>query len=90
MTKGHVKLRPYLSTGSILLTSSGWLRDCVGPEGKIFAADFHNHRMQVFSASGRFLTSFDRFGHGAGEFDHLIAIAVTVTGDSFTTASGGS
>lgn len=51
----------------------GWFRTAVGvtvdPGGLIYVADFLNHRIQVFTPEGRFLTVFGRFGRGPGAFD---------------------
>lgn len=55
----------------------------LGPEGRVFAADFHNNRVQVFTAEGEFLTSFGQTGSGAGEFDHAMAVDVAPDGTVF-------
>lgn len=44
-------------------------------QGKLFAADFYNHRIQKFSADGSFLTNFDSWGDGSGQFEYAIAVA---------------
>ncbi len=37
--------------------------------GRIYVADFENHRIQVFDAEGRFLTAFGSRGTGAGQLE---------------------
>ena len=39
-------------------------------------ADRNNHRIQVFTAEGKFLRMFGRRGQGKGELDWPISIAV--------------
>ena len=62
---------------------NGWFATVTGVavdrQGKLFAADFYNHRIQKFSADGGFLTSFGSRGDGPGQFEY--AVAVTVAGD---------
>ncbi|MEK6676109.1 MAG: 6-bladed beta-propeller [Planctomycetota bacterium] len=40
----------------------------VHPDGRIFVADTHNHRVLVFNRDGQVLTSFGSEGTGEGEF----------------------
>lgn len=47
-----------------------------GPAGKIYVADFYNHRIQVFSAEGRVLTAFGEQGEKAGQFERPVDVAV--------------
>lgn len=47
-----------------------------GPDGKIYVADFYNHRIQVFSSEGRFLTAFGEQGEGEGQFERPVDVAV--------------
>lgn len=56
--------------------------------GRVFAADFYNHRIQKFAADGTFLTSFGGQGAEAGAFDHAMAVAVAPDGTVFATDLG--
>lgn len=47
-----------------------------GPEGRIYVADFYNHRIQIFSAEGEFLTAFGEQGDGEGQFERPVDVAV--------------
>ncbi len=40
----------------------------LGPNGRVYVADSGNHRIDIFSASGRFLRSIGRAGWGPEEF----------------------
>ena len=44
--------------------------------GKVYVADVCNHRIQVFTAEGKFLWMFGRRGRGRGELDMPIGIAI--------------
>ncbi len=71
---------------------NGWFSTVTGIAldggGNLFAADFHNHRVQKFSSDGRFLTAFGRRGAGPGEFTLPIAVAVAGDGSVFVTDFG--
>lgn len=62
---------------------NGWFATvtgiAVGPEGRVFVADFYNDRIQVFRPDGTFLTAFGESGEGPGRFAH--AVALDVAGD---------
>lgn len=68
---------------------NGWFttvtRLAIGPEGNIFifAADIYNDRVQKFWPDGTFLTTFGESGAGAGQFGHLIAVAVSADSSVF-------
>ncbi|MFB6249326.1 MAG: 6-bladed beta-propeller [Salinibacter sp.] len=47
-----------------------------GPGGRIYVADFFNHRIQVFSAAGDVLTAFGKQGTGEGHFERPVDVAV--------------
>jgi len=47
-----------------------------GPDERIYVADFYNHRIQVFSAEGEFLTDFGEQGDGEGQFERPVDVAV--------------
>lgn len=59
-----------------------------GPEGRIYVADFYNHRIQVFSAEGRFLTAFGKQGEGEGEFERPVDVAVGADGTLYVVDFG--
>ena len=44
--------------------------------GNVYVADRDNNRIQVFTAEGKFLRMFGRFGQGKGELNWPISIAV--------------
>jgi DNA-binding beta-propeller fold protein YncE len=47
----------------------------VGPDGNIYVADTHYHRVMVFSPSGELLRQFGRFGQAGGEFIYPTYVA---------------
>ncbi|GFO37898.1 RING finger protein nhl-1-like [Plakobranchus ocellatus] len=49
-------------------------------DDKIYVADSSNHRVQVFTNTGRYIRMFGRYGQGDGEFDCLAGIAVNELG----------
>ncbi|MCB8944775.1 MAG: TIGR03663 family protein [Ardenticatenaceae bacterium] len=51
----------------------------VAPNGNIYVADSGNHRIQVFDASGNFLTSWGSFGSEAGQFNEPWGIVADET-----------
>lgn len=59
-----------------------------GPRGDLFAADFHNHRVQKFSPEGTFLTSFGSQGAGPGQLEYALAVAVAKDGSVFVADLG--
>lgn len=56
--------------------------------GNVFVADFYNHRIQKFTAAGRFLTAFGARGDGPGRFEYAIAVAVAADGTVFAVDFG--
>jgi hypothetical protein len=40
----------------------------IGPEGRVYVADTGNFRIQVFTATGQFVTQFGGYGQGPAEF----------------------
>jgi tripartite motif-containing protein 2/3/tripartite motif-containing protein 71 len=44
--------------------------------GKVYVADQGNHRIQVFTAEGKFLSKFGRRGQGRGELDKPVGVAI--------------
>ena len=52
----------------------------VAPEGTVYVADTHNHRIQRFSASGQFLGKWGSYGSGDGQFYGSSGVAVAPDG----------
>ena len=48
--------------------------------GKVFIADNENHHIQVFTAEGRFLKSFGKYGQGRGELNKPYCITTDSNG----------
>jgi DNA-binding beta-propeller fold protein YncE len=60
----------------------------VGPDGRIYVADFFNHRIQVFTAEGQFVTAFGSQGTGDGQFDRPTGLALDADGDLYVVDFG--
>jgi len=60
----------------------------VAPDGSVYVADYSNHRIQKFTASGAFLTKWGRFGSGDGQFDMPRRVAVAPDGSVYVADSG--
>ena len=60
----------------------------IGPDERAFAADFFNHRIQIFSSEGRFLIEFGTHGSGVGQFDRPADIAVDSEGRLYVAVFG--
>ncbi|MDG6256569.1 MAG: PGF-pre-PGF domain-containing protein [Methanomicrobiaceae archaeon] len=52
----------------------------VSDSGFVYVADTYNHRIQVFSANGTFVTSWGSFGSGDDQFMFPYAVAVNGSG----------
>ena len=61
----------------------------VGPDGNVYVADTHYHRVVVFSPAGKVLRQFGRFGEDAGEFIYPTDIAFAPDGRIFVSEYGG-
>ncbi len=48
----------------------------IGPDGRLYVADSGNHRIQVFTAEGEFVTTWGAFGSQPGTFNEPWGIAV--------------
>lgn len=57
-------------------------------QGRIYVADFYNHRVQVFSATGRWLGTFGTPGTGPGQFDRPTDVAVAPDGTVYVVDFG--
>lgn len=55
----------------------------IDDENRIYAADFYNHRIQVFDAKGKFLLSFGGQGSDVGEFERPTDVAVDKKGNIY-------
>ncbi|MBB3189522.1 NHL repeat-containing protein [Halomonas cerina] len=66
---------------------NGWLTTvtgiAIGPDERVFAADFYNDRIQIFTAEGTFLNTFGETGDGPGQFNHAIALDIAPDGTIF-------
>lgn len=50
-------------------------------DGNILVADTNNHRVQIFTASGDYVSQFGSFGSGDGQFNLPISLAVDSSGN---------
>jgi len=55
----------------------------VHPDGRLFVADTHYHRVLVYDRDGQFLTSFGREGTGDGEFGLPTDVAIDAQGNLY-------
>jgi outer membrane protein assembly factor BamB len=55
----------------------------VAPDGKVYVSDSDNHRVQVFSADGKFVRQFGSFGTAAGQFALPFDLSVDATGNVY-------
>lgn len=55
----------------------------LGPDGRLYAADACNHRVQVFERDGRFVREFGRPGVGPGEFGYPYDLAFGPGGELY-------
>lgn len=53
----------------------------VAPSGRMFVADTHNHRIQVFNRRGKLLRHWGTHGTGPGRFDQPRAVALDPAGN---------
>lgn len=53
---------------------------CVHPDGRVFVADTHYHRVLIYSREGELLGSFGKLGMGDGEFQLPTDVAVDAAG----------
>lgn len=55
----------------------------VGPEGKVYVADRGNHRVEVFSSTGKFIRQFGSYGAGRGQFIVILGLTVDSAGNVY-------
>lgn len=55
---------------------------------RVFAVDFENHRIQVFTGSGKFLTTFGQKGTGKGQFVRPTDVAIDKDGTLYVVDFG--
>lgn len=60
----------------------------VEPDGRIYVADFFNHRIQVFTVEGQFVGSFGVQGTGDGQFERPTDLAFDADGDLYVVDFG--
>jgi len=60
----------------------------VGARGRVFVADFYNHRIQVFGPSGDFVAQWGSSGSGAGAFDRPTDMVTGSEGRIYVTDFG--
>jgi iron(III) transport system permease protein len=63
---------------------------CVDAQDRLYVADSCNHRIQVFSADGKFIRQYGRAGSGLGELSYPYDIAVDAQGYQFVCEFGNS
>lgn len=61
----------------------------VGPDGNLYVADTHYHRVIVFSSDGEFLRQFGRFGREEGCFIYPTDVILSADGRIFVSEYGG-
>lgn len=70
----------------------GWFRVAtgvaLGPDASVFVADFHNHRIQKFTAGGAFQVAFGSKGAARGELSYPTDLAVAEDGTVYVADFG--
>ncbi len=61
----------------------------VGPDGYLYVADTHYHRIVVFDAQGQIINEFGKFGEAEGEFIYPTDVAFDKDGRIFVSEYGG-
>jgi len=63
----------------------------IGPDGNLYVADTHYHRVMVYSPAGKLLRRFGGYGHGDGQFIYPtdVAFARDGSGRIFVSEYGG-
>ena len=76
--------RPTLSFGSLGDAKGKFKLPCgvaVDSDGKIFVADCHNNRIQIFDSQGKFLKSFGNLGEKNGQMSNPTDVGVDSLGN---------
>ena len=60
----------------------------VGPDGKVYVSDSDNHRVQVFTAAGKYITEFGSLGAGLGQFTIPSDVSADVGGNVYVLDDG--
>ena len=60
-----------------------------GPDGNLYVADTHYHRVVVFSPAGKIVRQFGSFGTGSGQFVYPTDVAFAPDGRLFVSEYGG-
>jgi ABC-type Fe3+ transport system permease subunit/DNA-binding beta-propeller fold protein YncE len=63
---------------------------CVDAQDRLYVADSCNHRIQVFSADGKFLRAYGQAGKGQGELSYPYDICVDAAGRQYVCEFGNS
>ena len=61
----------------------------VDGQGRVYVADFGNHRVQVFAGDGRFLTEWGQAGSEGGEFTVPTSLVLDGQGNIYVAEEGG-
>ncbi len=61
----------------------------VGPDGDLYVADTHYHRVMIFSPAGELRGQFGRYGTGPGEFIYPTDVAFAPDGRIYVSEYGG-
>ena len=61
----------------------------VGPDGNLYVADTHYHRVLVYTPQGKLVRQFGRFGEGDGEFIYPTDVEFAGDGRIFVSEYGG-
>lgn len=61
----------------------------VSPDGRVFVADTHYHRIMVYDADGKELFRFGEYGEGPGQFIYPTDVAFGPNGHIYVTEYGG-
>ena len=61
----------------------------LGPDGNLYVADTHYHRVVVFSPAGKIVREFGSFGTGGGQFVYPTDVAFAPDGRIFVSEYGG-